>query len=217
MLDGGAAGPRPEERAHGRRGRPNDGNEAVASDAIVISHGGGVAGRYAAALYGHAEDIRALDAVVTDMESLARLIDASADFRRLLESPVIDIGLARQAALAVLSAEGFGKAVHDFVGVVASNRRLRNLRAIVAAFAALVAARRGVVTAHVVSAHPLDEIQVSQLHARLIESGFGNVAIERSVDPGLLGGLVVRIGARLYDSSLRSRLQRLQHAMKGAA
>jgi F-type H+-transporting ATPase subunit delta len=217
MLEAGAAGLRPEERARARLGRPNDGNDAVASDAIVISHGGGVADRYAAALYAHAEDIRALDAVVADMESLGRLIDESGDFRRLLDSPVFDVGVARQAALAVLSGEGFGKTVHDFVGVVASNRRLRNLRAIVAAFAALVAARRGVVTAHVVSAHPLDEIQVSQLHARLIESGFGNVAIERAVDPTLLGGLVVRIGARLYDSSLKSRLQRLQHAMKGAA
>ncbi len=189
----------------------------MASDATVISQGGGLADRYAVALYAHAEDIRALDRVVADMESLGRLIDTSADFRRLLESPVIDVGQARQAALAVLSAEGFGKTVHDFVGVVASNRRLRELRTMVNAFAALVAARRGVVTAHVVSAHPLDEIQVSQLRARLIEAGYGNVAIERSVDPTLLGGLVVRIGARLYDSSLKSRLQRLQHAMKGAA
>lgn len=189
----------------------------MASEATVISHGGGLADRYAAALYAHAEDIHALDAVVTEMESLGQLIDASADFRRLLESPVLDISVARTAALAVLKAEGFGKAVHDFVGVVASNRRLRSLRAIVSAFATLVAARRGVVTAHVISAHPLDDIQVSQVRARLIEAGFGNVAIERSVDPTLLGGLVVRVGARLYDSSLKSRLQRLQHAMRGAA
>lgn len=189
----------------------------MASDATVISHGGGLADRYAAALYAHADEIRALDSVIADMESLGRLIDTSADFRRLIESPVIDVGVARKAALAVLSAEGFGKTVHDFVGVVASNRRLGNLRAIVAAFTALVAARRGVVTAQVISAHPLDDIQVSQLRARLIEAGYGNVAIERSVDPTLLGGLIVKIGARLYDSSLKSRLQRLQHAMKGAA
>ncbi len=217
MLDAAPPVQGPDERVPGRRGRPNHGNDELASDATVISQGGGLADRYAVALYAHAEDIRALDPVVADMESLGRLIDASADFRRLLESPVIDVGQARQAALAVLSAEGFGKTVHDFVGVVASNRRLRELRAMVNAFAALVAARRGVVTARVVSAHPLDEIQVSQLRARLIEAGYGNVAIERSVDPTLLGGLVVRIGARLYDSSLKSRLQRLQHAMKGAA
>ncbi len=217
MLEGGASGLGWKGTLMAARGRPNDGNDAVASDAIVISQGGGLADRYAAALYAHAEEIRALDSVIADMESLGRLIDESADFRRLLGSPVIDISLARQAALAVLSAEGFGKTVHDFVGVVASNRRLKDLRAMVAAFAALVAARRGVVTAHVASAHPLDEIQVNHLRARLIEAGYGNVAIERTVDPRLLGGLVVRIGARLYDSSLKSRLQRLQHAMKGAA
>lgn len=189
----------------------------MASEATVLSHGGGLAGRYAAALYAYADEKRALDRVVADMEALGRLIDASADFRRLLESPVFDLGLARKTALAVLDAEGCGKAVHDFVGVVASNRRLKNLRAIVAAFAELVAARRGVVTARVTSAHPLDDAQVNSLRARLIEAGFGNVAIERTVDPSLLGGLIVRVGARLYDSSLKSRLQRLQHAMRGAA
>ncbi len=187
------------------------------SDATVVSHGGGLADRYATALYALADENHALDSVIADMQALGRLIEASADFRRFLASPVIDVALGRQAALAVLAAEGFGKTVHDFVGVVASNRRLRNLPAIVAAFAALVAARRGVVTAQVVSAHPLDEIQLNQLRARLIEAGYGNVEIARSVDPSLLGGLVVRIGARLYDSSLKSRLQRLQHAMKGAA
>jgi F-type H+-transporting ATPase subunit delta len=103
------------------------------------------------------------------------------------------------------------------VGVVAANRRLRSLRQIVTAFASLVAERRGIVTAHVASAHPLTDVQRQQLRARLIEAGFGNVNILESVEPDLLGGLVVRVGARLYDTSLKSRLQRLQYAMKGAA
>ena len=81
------------------------------------------------------------------MEALGRLIDESADFRRLLQSPLIDIQQARKAALAVLEREGFGKPVRNMVGVVANNRRLRNLRQIVTAFAALVAEKRGVVTA----------------------------------------------------------------------
>ena len=105
----------------------------------------------------------------------------------------------------------------DNVGVVAANRRLRNLREIVRAFAALVAQRRGIITAHVASAHPLNDVQRQQLRARLIEAGYGNVNILESVEPDILGGLVVRIGARLYDTSLKSRLQRLQYAMKGAA
>ena len=145
------------------------------------------------------------------------MIEQSADFRRLIESPLIDIAQARKAALAVLAAEGFGKPVQDFVGVIANNRRLAALPQIVHAFAALVAEKRGVITAHVASAHPLSDVQRQQLRARLIEAGYGNVNIEEQVDPSLLGGLVVRIGARLYDTSLKSRLQRLQFAMKGAA
>ena len=91
------------------------------------------------------------------------------------------------------------------------------LRGIVAGFATLVAQKRGVVVATVVSAHPLTTVQREQLRARMIEAGYGSVNIQDSVDPSLLGGLVVRIGARLYDTSLKSRLQRLQYAMKGAA
>ncbi|MBS0561216.1 MAG: ATP synthase F1 subunit delta [Proteobacteria bacterium] len=176
-----------------------------------------MADRYAAALYAHAEDINALSAVVADMESLGRLIDQSADFRRLMGSPLIDVNQARTAATAVLSGEGFGKPVQDFVGVVTSNRRLRYLREIVSAFSALVAQKRGIVTAYVTTAHPLTDLQRQQLLARLIEAGYGNVNIAETVDPSLLGGMVLRIGARLYDTSLKSRLQRLQFAMKGAA
>jgi F-type H+-transporting ATPase subunit delta len=189
----------------------------VASGATTIASGGGLTDRYAAALYAHADEQHALDAVVAEMEGLGQLIDTSADFRRLLESPLIDVNQATRAALAVLEQQGFGKQVRDFVGVISANRRLRNLRAIVTAFSALVAERRGIITAHVASAHPLNDVQRQQLRARLIEAGFGNVNILESVEPDLLGGLVVRIGARLYDTSLKSRLQRLQYAMKGAA
>ncbi len=183
----------------------------------TAASGGGLAGRYATALYAHAEDVHALDSVVAEMDQLGRTIDESADFRRLLESPLIDVQQARATALAVLEQEGFGKPVRDFVGVVAGNRRLRSLRQIVGAFAALVAQKRGVVTAFVESAHKLNDVQRQQLRARLIEAGYGNVNIVEQVEPDLLGGLVVRVGARLYDTSLKSRLQRLQYAMKGAA
>ena len=80
-----------------------------------------------------------------------------------------------------------------------------------------MAQKRGVIVAQVASAHPLSNVQREQLRARLIEAGYGSVNIQDKVDPSLLGGLVVRIGARLYDTSLKSRLQRLQYAMKGAA
>jgi F-type H+-transporting ATPase subunit delta len=189
----------------------------VASEATTISSGGGLTDRYAAALYSLADEHRVLDTVVSEMESLGRLIDSSADFRRLLASPLIDVKTATAAAQAVLTDAGFGKEVRDFVGVISVNRRLRQLRDIVGAFAHLVADRRGIITAHVASAHPLNDVQRTQLRARLIEAGYGNVNIDERVEPDLLGGLIVRIGARLYDTSLKSRLQRLQYAMKGAA
>ena len=183
----------------------------------TTTSGGGLADRYAAALYAQAEETNALDQTVSEMDGLARLIDGSPEFRRLLMSPLIDVTQARAAASAVLVGQGFGKLVQDFVGVVTNNRRLGALRTIVGAFAALVAQKRGVVVAHVASAHALSDVQREQLRARLIEAGYGSVNIQDSVDPSLLGGLVVRIGARLYDTSLKSRLQRLQYAMKGAA
>lgn len=192
-------------------------SSTTAETGATIAAGGGLADRYAAALYAHADDERQLDAVVLEMESLGRLIDTSADFRRLIESPLIDVATSTKAATAVLEAQGFGKAVRDFVGVIAANRRLNALRTIVGAFASLVATRRGIVTAHVVTAHPLNDVQRQQLRARLIEAGYSNVNIDEQIQPDLLGGLVVKIGARLYDTSLKSRLQRLQYAMKGAA
>ena len=189
----------------------------MASGSATISSGGGVAERYAAALYSLAGDQNLLDHTVEQMDGLGRLIDESADLRRLLGSPLIDIKTAHVALREALIGQGFTKIITDFVGVVTANRRLSALRAIVTAFAALVAEKRGIVLAEVTSAQPLSDVQEQQLRARLIEAGYGQVNIARRVDETLLGGLVVKIGARLYDTSLKSRLQRLQYAMKGAA
>jgi F-type H+-transporting ATPase subunit delta len=189
----------------------------VASGGTTISHGGGLAGRYASALYALADETHVLDDTVWQMEGLAQLIDTTPDFRRLLASPLIDIKQGVAAVRAVLEGERFSPTVTRFVCVVAANRRLRDLRAIVTEFAALVAQKRGVVNAHVSTAQPLSPVQREQLRARLIEAGYGRVNIEEQVDPGLLGGLVVRIGARLFDSSIKSRLQRLHYVMKGIA
>lgn len=189
----------------------------TSSASSTISSGGGLVDRYAAALYAHASDQNQLDLVVEQMDALGRLIDENSDLKRLLRSPLIDVNLAQKALRTALEAQGFGKIVLDFIGVVVSNRRMATLRAIVSAFAALVAAKRGVVVAEVQTAHKLTDVQEQQLRARLIEAGYGNVDIIKKVEPALLGGLVVRIGARLFDSSLKSRLQRLQYAMKGAA
>jgi F-type H+-transporting ATPase subunit delta len=189
----------------------------VASGAGTHSPNQILAGRYALALYEYAEGMGWLDRVIEEIDALGRLIDQSAEFRVFLANPLIDIQEGTAAVRAVLQEQGFGTIVQDFVGVVSHNRRLFFLRPIVQAFAALVDKKRGVVRAEVVSAHPLTELQSTQLRARLTELGYGRVQIKESVDPSLLGGLVVKLGARLYDTSLKSRLQRLQYAMKGAA
>ena len=196
---------------------PANGTAALASGGTTTQTGGGLAARYATALYAHAEDQQALDATVAEVEALGRLIDEVESLRNVLNSPLVDVHTAGRAVREVLQTQGFGKIVQDFVGVVVANRRARVLRGIVGAFAALVAEKRGVVVAEVESAHPLTDLQEQQLRARLIEAGYGRVNIVRRVDPTLLGGLVVKVGTRLYDTSLKSRLQRLQYAMKGAA
>lgn len=173
--------------------------------------------RYAAALYACAEEQGILPEVVDQVEALGRLIDSSPDFAALLNSPLVDVATAGRAVRAVLEGQGFDKLILDFAGVMVANRRMRTIRATVTAFAVLAADKRGVQVAEVTSAHPLTDLQEQQLRARLIEAGYARVEIVRHVDPSLLGGLVVRIGARLYDTSLKSRLQRLQYAMKGAA
>ena len=177
----------------------------------------GLFGRYATALYELADEQRSLDMVVDQADGLARLIEQSATLRTMLVDPALDIAQSRAAMLAVLRDQGFGETIQHFVGVIANNRRLAVLPAILAAFAALVAQRRGITIAEVSSAHPLSDLQRTQLRARLTEAGYGRVDIREHVDAALLGGLVVRVGARLYDSSLKSRLARLNHAMKGAA
>lgn len=189
----------------------------MASGGTTISHGGGLADRYAAALYDLADEQGALDQTVDQADGLTRLIDQSADLRALLENPVFDVKQSLDGLRAVLEAENFAPIMVRFVSVVATNRRLNRLRAILAAFKSLVEHKRGVITAEVATAHPLSDVQREALRARLIESGYGRVNISEHVDATLLGGLVVRIGARLYDSSIKSRLQRLKFAMKGAA
>ena len=176
-----------------------------------------MSGRYATALYDYAEEQGRLDEVIDQAASLVRLIDQSAALRSLLASPTLDVAQSRDAALAVLQGQGFGATVQHFVGVIANNRRLPALRAILTEFASQVASRRGVTVAAVASAHALTDLQRTQLRARLAEAGYGRVEIHESVDAALLGGLVVRIGARLYDASLKARLARLHYAMKGAA
>ncbi|MCP1228750.1 ATP synthase F1 subunit delta [Acetobacter fabarum] len=177
----------------------------------------GLEGRYAIALYDLAAEQQQLDTVLDEGGALARLIDESAPLRTVLEDRRLDILVSRKAVLAVLEAQGFGQILRNFVGVVADNRRLPVLRRILASLDALAVARRGEVVAEVTSAVPLTAEQRAQLQVRLAEAGYSRINIRERVDSALLGGLVVRVGAKLYDASLKTRLFRLHYAMKGAA
>ncbi len=176
-----------------------------------------LAARYAAALYALADEQNALNGTVEQMDALSRLPRESQAFARLLNSPVLDVRQVAAPVREALKVQGFSDLIQKFVGVVIANRRLRELPALVAGFLAYAAEKRGEMVADLTSANPLSDLQRSQLHARLTEAGYGNVRLHESVDPSLLGGLTLRIGSKLYDTSLKSRLQRLQYSLKGAA
>jgi len=182
----------------------------------------GFAARYATAMLGIADDLRgaepgAADRIGADLDRLFALWREDAGFRYFIEDPRLDSGAQRRGAFAILDRLGIGREVRNLVGVLIVNRRLANLPSVAGAFGQLLAARRGVQTAVVTTAHPLSATQRTQIAARLTEAGYSGVQLSEQLDPTLLGGLVIRIGSRLYDNSLKSKLQRLQFAMKGAA
>lgn len=194
----------------------------IASASTQVPNPTGLSDRYALALLSLADDKRAadpgvLDRIAADVEALARLSAEDAAFAGFLSDPRRDARQQRAVTSEILTRVGMGREVRNLVGVLITNRRLNILPAVCAAFGARLAARRGVETAHVVSAIPLSGTQRAALTARLTEAGFSNPRLSERVDPSILGGLIVRIGSRLYDSSLKSKLQRLQFAMKGAA
>jgi F-type H+-transporting ATPase subunit delta len=179
--------------------------------------GAGLAGRYAAALFDLADDGKALDSVADDLSSLDEMIAGSGDLRRLLLSPVISRDDQGRAIGAIAERADLGQLTRNFLGLVARNRRLFALRDMITAYRAILSARRGEVTAVVTSATPLSEAQLTQLNDVLRRSVGAKVAIQSSVDPDILGGLIVKIGSRMVDSSLKTKLQKLQFVLKGAA
>ncbi|MFH5925917.1 F0F1 ATP synthase subunit delta [Roseomonas xinghualingensis] len=178
---------------------------------------GGVAQRYALALLELAKDKKTVDAVATDVERLAALARDDAGFRAFIEDPRLGAAAQKGGAFAVLNRVGISGDVKNLVGVLIANRRLSILPSVLSAFGTLLAEQRGQQTAEVTTAHPLTATQRAQIAARLTEAGYSNVRLFETVDASILGGLIVKIGSRLYDTSIKSRLQRLSYAMKGAA
>jgi F-type H+-transporting ATPase subunit delta len=174
-----------------------------------------LARRYAAALFELAEDAGILDAVASDLRTLQSMIDDSADLRLLIRSPVISRDEQGEVMTALAEKADLDDLTRRFVGVVARNRRLFVLPGIIRAFLAQLAAHRGETTAEVVAARKLTEKQAERLGASLKRAVGTDVAMNVRVDPGLLGGLIVRVGSRMIDSSLRTKLLQLRLAMKG--
>jgi F-type H+-transporting ATPase subunit delta len=174
----------------------------------------GVAGRYATALFDLARDGGRLDAVETDLAAVEAALAESADLRGMIASPVFsreDMGAAVKALAARMN---LGPEVANTLGLLAVNRRLFVLPALIATMKAKIAAERGEVTAEVTAPRPLSEAQSAALSAALRERVGKEVGLRVSVDEGLIGGLVVRIGSRMIDTSIRSKLAKLQNVMK---
>lgn len=176
---------------------------------------GAIADRYSAALFELAEQQSALDAVAADLKTLKAMVAESPDLRRLMRSPVVSRKDQRKAMEALAVKAGFNGLTQKFLGLVAQNRRLFALDGVIEAYLSRLAAKRGEVTAQVSSAVTLTETQVGAIGAALKKVVGSNVTLDLSVDPALLGGLVVKVGSRMVDGSLRTKLQHLQLAMKG--
>jgi F-type H+-transporting ATPase subunit delta len=174
-----------------------------------------LAGRYAMALFELANEQNRLDAVGADLAAVRQALAESAEFAALTTSPLIGRDEAVRAVAAAAAAMNLDPITAKFLGVVARNRRLAQLPAIVRAFNMLVARHRGEITAEVTSAHPLDAGQVDAIKQNLRTRMGRDIAVDLQVEPAILGGLVVKIGSQMIDGSIRTKLNSLASAMKG--
>jgi F-type H+-transporting ATPase subunit delta len=186
----------------------------VASEDSTVS---GVAGRYARALFELVLDAKSVDAVKADIEKFAAMMAESADLNRLVRSPVFGADERSRALAAVLAKAEIGGLAANFLMFVTANRRLFSIGEMIRDFRKLVARWKGEVTAEVTAAEKL-----SDAHLEAIKSALKSITGEKSVDlhvkidPAIIGGLTVKLGSRMVDSSLRTKLNAIKHAMKEA-
>ncbi|MEZ5812278.1 MAG: F0F1 ATP synthase subunit delta [Rhizobiaceae bacterium] len=174
----------------------------------------GVAQRYAASLYELAEDAKSVSRVEGDLDRFEKLIEGSDDLKRLITSPVFSGDEQLRAISAVIDKAGISGLTGNFVRVVARNRRLFAAPAMIRAFRHIAAAARGEVAADVTSAHALSAAQKKELAAALKSVAGKDVAMNVTVDPSILGGMIVKIGSRQIDTSLKTKLNSLKLALK---
>jgi F-type H+-transporting ATPase subunit delta len=180
-------------------------------------HASGLAGRYAVALFELALERGALDAVADDLHRLRDMVHESADLARLIRSPVLSRDEQARALAALGERAGFHALTRQFLGLLAHKRRLFALSDVIAAYDAMLAEHRGEVGAEVVSAIPLSAEQLDSVQRQLAATIGQTVKLTTAVDPNLLGGLVVRVGSRMIDASIRTKLHQLELALRGAA
>jgi F-type H+-transporting ATPase subunit delta len=174
-----------------------------------------LAGRYAIALFELADERKQLDPVGTSLAALKQALAESDDFRTLTTSPLIGRDQAMRAVAASAAAMELDPITANFLGVLAKNRRLGQLGNVIRAFNLLAARHRGEINAEVTSARPLDADQVDAIRTNLRARYGSDIAVDLQVDPAILGGLVVQIGSRMIDGSIRTKLKNLAQVMKG--
>jgi F-type H+-transporting ATPase subunit delta len=173
-----------------------------------------MAGRYATALFELALDEKALDTVRGDLDRFNALLDESPELLRLVRSPVFSADEQLKALAAVLEQAGIAGLAARFLKLVAANRRLFSVRDMIKGYRQLVARHKGEVTAQVVLAEPPNEARLGDIKAALRAVTKKDVLIDVKVDPTIIGGMIVKLGSRMVDSSLRTKLNSIKHAMK---
>lgn len=185
----------------------------MAEKAVTVS---GVAERYAAALFDLARDENALDAVAGDLTNFQALLDESEDLTRLVRSPVFSADEQTRAVTAVLDKAGIKGLAANLIKVAAANRRLFAVPEMIVAYRRMLSKERGEIFASVTSAEPLSDSQVATLKAALKDAMGKDVLLDQKIDAELIGGLVVQVGSRMIDTSLRTKLNAMKFAMKEA-
>jgi F-type H+-transporting ATPase subunit delta len=185
----------------------------VAGQGSIVS---GMAGRYATALFELAREGNALDAVQADLAAFDALLTANPDLMRLVRSPVFSADEQAKALGAILEKAGIAGAAANFLRVVAQNRRLFAVRDMIRGFNALVARHKGEVTAEVTVAQPLNDARLDEIREALKSVTGKDVKVAVDVDPSIIGGLKVKLGSRMVDASLRTKLNSIKFAMKEA-
>ncbi|OQW60151.1 MAG: F0F1 ATP synthase subunit delta [Proteobacteria bacterium SG_bin9] len=176
----------------------------------------GVSGRYATALFELARDEKSVDAVKADLDKFDALLNESADLKRLVRSPVFTADEQGKALASVLAKAGIGGITANFLQVLTANRRLFAVADTIRAFRALVAKFKGEATADVTVAETLNDKNLDALKSALKSVTGKDVALNVTVDPSIIGGVVVKLGSRMVDSSLRTKLNSIKNAMKEA-